>query len=184
MKIRLASPLQRGSIVDGTGIRAVIWTQGCSHNCPGCHNPETHSFKDGFVVDTSEIKEEIKQLTTEEGITFSGGDPIMQVDACLDIAKTIKAEGLNIWCYTGYTFEELMDMAKTKPSILEFLNLVDILVDGRFVLKEKSLNLKFRGSRNQRLIDVQKTLEKGEVVLLNEYEYNEEELFKREPMFI
>ena len=167
MKIRLASPLQRGSIVDGTGIRAVIWTQGCSHNCPGCHNPETHSFKDGFVVDTSEIKEEIKQLTTEEGITFSGGDPMFQVDQCLELAKTAKECGLNIWCYTGYTFEELLEISKKKKEIIEFLKLIDVLIDGRFVLSEKSLNLKFRGSRNQRIIDPQKSLKKKKAVLID-----------------
>ena len=165
MKIRLASDLQKGSIVDGVGIRAVIWTQGCTHNCPGCHNPETHSFKGGFVVDTDEIKKEIEQLTTEDGVTFSGGDPMMQVDACLDIAKIIKKCGLNIWCYTGYTFEELLKMSEKKPSIMEFLKLIDILVDGKFIIKEKSLNLKFRGSRNQRIIDVKKSLKTGRVVL-------------------
>ena len=165
MKIRLASPLQKGSIVDGTGIRAVVWTQGCSHNCPSCHNPETHSFDGGFVIDTSEIKKEIGNLKAEEGITFSGGDPMMQATACLDIAKYAKEKKLNIWCYTGFTFEELLKMSKTKPSILKFLELIDILVDGRFVLKEKSLNLKFRGSRNQRIIDVHKSLKTNRVVI-------------------
>ena len=162
--IRLAADLTTDSIVDGPGLRAVIWTQGCPHNCPGCHNPETHSFNDGFVIDTSEIKDEIENLTEEEGITFSGGDPMMQVEACIDIAKFAKQRRLNIWCYTGFTFEELLEMSKSKPSIIEFLKLIDVLVDGKFILREKSLNLKFRGSRNQRIIDVPRSLKTGKIV--------------------
>jgi len=166
MKIRLAGNLQKGSIVDGEGIRAVIWTQGCTHNCFGCHNPETHSFDGGFVEDTEKIKNDIRNLTLETGITFSGGDPILQVDACLDIATFAKERGLNIWCYTGFIFEDLLKMANTKPLIMEFLNKVDVLVDGKFIIEEKSLNLKFRGSRNQRIIDVAKSIKRGEVVII------------------
>ena len=167
MKIRLANSLQKGSIVDGEGIRAVIWTQGCTHNCPGCHNPETHSFDGGFVEDTRTIKNEISKLTLESGITFSGGDPILQVDACLDIAKFAKECNLNVWCYTGFTFEELLKMSETKSKIKEFLKFVDILVDGKFLIEQKSLNLKFRGSKNQRIIDVKKSLEREKVVLVS-----------------
>ena len=104
MKIRLASDLQTGSIVDGEGLRAVIWTQGCIHNCYGCHNPSTHSKDGGFLTDTEVINHELDSLTLEDGITFSGGDPMMQIDACLDIARHANKLGLNIWCYTGYTF--------------------------------------------------------------------------------
>ena len=114
MEIRLASNLQKGSIVDGEGLRAVIWTQGCIHNCYGCHNPQTHSLNDGFIVDTEQIKQELETLSAEEGITFSGGDPMLQVDACLDIARRAKELNLNIWCYTGYTFEQLKKMYKFK----------------------------------------------------------------------
>ena len=126
MEIRLASPvLQSDSIVDGEGIRAVLWTQGCLHKCPGCHNPQTHSFDDGFLVDIREIEDQIDELEGQDGITFSGGDPLYQVDACLELAKYIKAKKMNVWCYTGFTFEGLMALAKDNPKIIEFLKLID-----------------------------------------------------------
>lgn len=165
MKIRLASDLQSDSIVDGEGIRTVIWTQGCSHNCPGCHNPATHDFKGGFLTDTDEINKELSLLKAQTGITFSGGDPLFQAEACTLIAKHAKEIGLDIWCYTGFTFEELIKSDKNK----EFLKYVDVLVDGKFIMAERSLNVDFRGSRNQRIIDVPASLEAGEVVLIPKY---------------
>lgn len=169
MKIRLASDLQTDSIVDGEGIRSVIWTQGCSHHCPGCHNPITWDFDGGFEVDVEDFVEEIRKLKGQDGITFSGGDPIFQIEACLEIAKFAKRQGLNIWCYTGFTFEKLLEMNEKNPHILEFLKYVDVLVDGPFILKERSLDLQFKGSRNQRIIDMPKTLEKKEIVLVSKY---------------
>lgn len=170
MEIRLAvKDIQPDSIVDGEGIRAVIWTQGCSHNCSGCHNPETHSFTSGYVVDTSVIKEQIKKLTFHNGITLSGGDPLFQAEACLDIAKYAKELELDVWCYTGFTFEEIMLISKSKPIIKEFLSNIDVLVDGKFKLEEKSYDAIFRGSRNQRIIDVQKSLKIGKVVEIEKY---------------
>lgn len=170
MKIRLATPqIQQDSVVDGEGIRAVIWTQGCPHHCPGCHNPETHSFTSGYLIDTSEIKEQIKKLSFHTGITFSGGDPLMQTEACLDLAKYAKELGLDIWCYTGFTFEELLLAMKSKPIIKEFLTNIDVLVDGKFKLEEKSYDTVFRGSSNQRIIDTKKSLIKGEAVEISEY---------------
>lgn len=169
MKIRLSSNrLQSDSIVDGNGVRTVIWTQGCSHNCKGCHNPQTHSFQEGFLVDTNDIIKEIETLEGQDGITFSGGDPMFQAEACLEIAKYCKKQGLNIWCYTGFTYEELLKKAEFIPAILEFLKTIDVLVDGKFILEEKSYNVKFRGSKNQRLIDVQKSLKNNKVHLLEE----------------
>ena len=165
MKIRLASYLQPDSIVDGEGVRTVIWTQGCSHNCKGCHNPSTHDFKGGFEVDTKEIIEDLSNLEGQEGITFSGGDPIFQASACTQIAKAAKEMGLDIWCYTGFKFEDIINVPKFK----EFLEYVDVLVDGKFIEEEKSLNLDFRGSRNQRIIDVPASLKKGKVVLIPKY---------------
>ena len=183
--IRLAADLQTDSIVDGPGLRAVIWTQGCSHNCPGCQNPQTHDFNGGGLVDLDLVKEAIDELEYHTGITFSGGDPMFQPDACLELAAYCKGKGYNIWVYTGFTFEELIKLSENKPVYLEFLKHIDVLVDGKFIQEEKNLNLLFRGSNNQRLIDVVKTLEKGEVVLLNEYEYNEEKFFeKKVPMFV
>ncbi len=171
MKIRLATlEIQRDSIVDGEGIRAVVWTQGCIHHCPGCHNPETHSFQKGFWIDVEEIKQKISQLEGQDGITFSGGDPMEQAEACAEIAEYCHSLGLNVWCYTGYTFEELMKRKKDFPFIQNFLENIDVLVDGRFILAEKSYDVIFRGSKNQRLIDVAKSLKKNKAVLLTKYD--------------
>lgn len=167
MKIRLATDqIQRDSIVDGEGIRAVIWTQGCIHHCPGCHNPETHSFQNGITVDTEIIKQKIKELEGQDGITFSGGDPMEQSAPCAELAEYCQSLGLNVWCYTGYTFEELIKKAKHIPTIIDFLNNIDVLVDGRFILAEKSYDVVFRGSKNQRLIDVKKSLQMNKAVEL------------------
>ncbi|MCI9084393.1 MAG: anaerobic ribonucleoside-triphosphate reductase activating protein [Bacilli bacterium] len=165
MKIRLASTLQSDSIVDGEGIRTVVWTQGCSHNCPGCHNPGTHDFNGGFQTTTEEINKELSNLEGQTGITFSGGDPLFQVEACTEIAKHAKSIGLDVWCYTGFTYEELV---KTNKNI-EFLKYVDVLVDGKFIQAQRSLNVDFRGSKNQRIIDVPASLYKKEVVLIPKY---------------
>lgn len=165
MKIRLASDLQSDSIVDGPGLRTVIWTQGCSHNCPGCHNPLTHDFNGGFLVDTSVVIEELDKLEGQDGITLSGGDPLFQKKACLEICKFVRKKGLNVWCFTGFIFEDLL---KDKDA-LELLKYIDVLVDGKFVLAERSLNLYYKGSRNQRIIDVKKSLDIDEVVLVPEY---------------
>ncbi len=182
--IRLASDLQSDSIVDGPGLRTVIWTQGCLHHCKGCQNPQTWSFKSGGLVPVKDVLKEIDKLEYQTGITFSGGDPMYQPYACNEIAAYSKKKGFNIWVYTGFTFEELMNMSKKDPIYLKFLENVDVLVDGRFILEERDLSLLFRGSRNQRLIDIPKTLEKGEIVLLDENEYNENDKFKKEPMYV
>ncbi len=170
MKIRLASNLQPDSIVDGAGIRTVIWTQGCKHNCKACHNPETHSFDDGYLFDIDDIKRQIDELTSQDGITFSGGDPMEQPIACNEIAEYARKKGLNIWCYTGYTYEQLLELANQKSEYLEFLNNIDVLIDGPFVLNKKSLNVMFRGSTNQRIIDVKKSLDKNEVITITKYD--------------
>ena len=127
MKIRLAGEMTTDSIVDGEGIRSVIWCQGCIHNCPGCHNPETHSFDGGFLKEVSTVLDEISELEFQDGITLSGGDPMCQIDACLEIAKHCKKIGLNVWCYTGYTYERLIEMSKTNLDYLcEILKEMDI----------------------------------------------------------
>lgn len=165
MKIRLAvAEIQRDSIVDGDGIRSVIWTQGCSHRCVGCHNPETHSFQDGVLVDIEDVKKMINKLDGQDGITFSGGDPMEQAEACCELAKFCKEKGLNVWCYTGYTWEELLQRVEFYPMIFEFLKYIDVLVDGKFELTKKSYDVVFRGSTNQRLIDVQESLKTCKVV--------------------
>ena len=172
MKIRLAASLQPDSIVDGEGIRTVIWTQGCNHHCKGCHNPETWSFDSGYLVDVDSVIKEIDSLTGQDGITLSGGDPFYQVDACTLIAKHCKDKKLNVWCYTGFLYEDLIKDTK----MLELLKYIDVLVDGPFVLKERSLDLYFKGSSNQRIIDVPNSLKENKIVLVSKYnslkEYN------------
>lgn len=169
MKIRLAAPLQPDSIVDGEGIRTVIWTQGCAHNCKGCHNPETHDFNNGTIVDVEELEKQILNIKHQHGVTLSGGDPMYQPEAVNEIAKFCKSHNLNVWCYTGFTFEELLEMAKNNESVKELLNNIDVLVDGRFELEKRSLNLYFKGSSNQRILDLPQSLKEGKPVEIEKY---------------
>ncbi|CEN26648.1 anaerobic ribonucleoside-triphosphate reductase activating protein [Paraclostridium sordellii] len=170
MKIRLASPITLDSIVDGPGLRAVLWTQGCNHNCKGCHNPQTHDILGGYEEDTDNINNEIIKLKLHRGITLSGGEPFLQSEALAEVAKTCKKNNLDVWIYSGYTIEELLN--KKNSSYFNNLNLlrnVDVLVDGRFIEAKRDISLKFRGSSNQRIIDVKKTLETKQVHLHEEY---------------
>jgi len=183
-EIRLAADLQSDSIVDGPGLRTVIWTQGCGHHCEGCQNPQTWDFEGGGLVPLEMIYDAIDELEYQDGITFSGGDPMYQPYPCSLIAKYCKEKGYNIWVYTGFTYDEIMKMSKKDPIYLEFLKYVDVLVDGRFMLKERDLNLLFRGSRNQRLIDIPKSLKAKKVVLFDESSYLEEGKFKRKKTYI
>jgi len=173
MKIRLAAYLQPDSIVDGEGVRTVVWTQGCPHHCPGCHNASTWDFDDGALIDVEEVIEELKTIKNQDGITLSGGDPVCQADACYEIGKAAHEMGLNVWCYTGFTYEQMLSNPKTR----RLLNQIDVLVDGKFIQEEKSYDIYFRGSRNQRIIDVPKSLKEEKVVLVDKYmedkNYNE-----------
>lgn len=179
MEIRLAADLQQDSIVDGEGIRTVIWTQGCPHNCLGCHNPITHDFEGGALVDIELIKDDIDKLDGQDGITFSGGDPFVQPLACSILAKHAKERGLNIWCYTGYTFEHLLELSKVKSDIKAFLDQIDVLVDGKFEISKKSYSAIFRGSTNQRIIDVKKSLKSKKAIIIEKYE--EKNVFTNKP---
>lgn len=161
--------IQSDSIVDGEGIRSVIWFQGCSHDCPGCHNPETHDFNGGELVSLDEMKSQIDELEYQAGVTFSGGDPMMQVEALAELAAYVKSKGMNVWCYTGYTFEELMVLAEKNDNYKKALEQIDVLVDGRFVMDLKSFDVQFRGSSNQRILDVAKSLKKGKAVKITKY---------------
>ena len=161
--------IQQDSIVDGEGIRSVIWFQGCSHNCPGCHNPETHDFNAGVIVSLEEMKSKIDELDFQAGVTFSGGDPMMQVEALAELAAYVHEKGMNVWVYTGFTFEELMTLAEKNDNYRKALEEIDILVDGRFVLELRSFDAQFRGSSNQRILDVKKSLEKGQAVKIDKY---------------
>lgn len=173
MKIRLAAYLQPDSIVDGEGLRTVVWTQGCPHHCPGCHNASTWYFNDGALIDVEDVITELKKIKNQDGITLSGGDPVCQAEACYEISKAAHSMGLNVWCYTGFTYEQML----LNPKARKLLEQIDVLVDGKFVQEEKSYDIYFRGSRNQRIIDVPKSLETEQVVLVEKYmkdkSYNE-----------
>lgn len=184
MTIRLAAPLQSDSVVDGFGIRTVIWTQGCSHNCPFCQNPQTHDFNGGAEFELEDIFRELDELKNQDGITLSGGDPLFQIDAVTEISKYAKSIGLNVWCYTGFTYEKIMEMSKTNPKYLEFLKYIDVLVDGKFEIEKKSLDCLFRGSTNQRLIDMKETLKQNKVILLKENDGIMDKFKQKEKMYI
>ena len=169
LQVRLAGPMQTDSIVNGEGLRTVIWFQGCEHRCPGCHNTKALDPNGGILVNFFEIKEQINDLKHQDGFTLSGGEPFLQPEALLEIVKEIKKLKLSIWCYTGYVFEYLAELSKTDPMYMEILEHIDVLVDGKFILSEKSLNLKFKGSKNQRIIDVKKSLKRNETILIPKY---------------
>lgn len=162
MKLRIAGTVN-DSIVDGTGIRFTIFTQGCPHRCRGCHNPETHDFNGGKVIDTAELLEKIKGNPLLDGVTFSGGEPFMQADALADLAVEIKKLGLNIITYTGFTFEELFKN-RDKNGWGRLLEMSDYLIDGKFEIDKKDWEIKFRGSSNQRYLDCRKSLTEGRAV--------------------
>lgn len=188
VSLRLAGVV-RESIVDGPGLRFAIFCQGCPHNCPKCHNQDTHDFSGGYDCDIQKIVNAIEENPLLSGVTFSGGEPSHQPVAFLEIAKKVKSRGLNIWMYSGYTLEELLSRANSAISDLDnpnddssqtseknkeqvalkgLLSLIDVLVDGKFINELKDLTLPFRGSKNQRLIDMAATKRHNKIVL---YEY-------------
>lgn len=152
-KIRLAGII-RESIVDGPGIRFVVFTQGCKHNCKGCHNPETHDLNGGYETDTDKILEEIKKNPLLKGVTFSGGDPFLQAYPLSLLAKEIHKLNLDVVVYTGYTYEQLLTGFDEHPDWKDLLKETDILIDGPFILEKRDLGLQFRGSGNQRIIHI------------------------------
>ena len=163
MQIRLSGPIEHDSIVNGPGLRAVVWTQGCPNHCEGCQNPETWSFDGGKLVDVEEVKKELRELRGQTGLTFCGGEPFVQPEACLELAKFAHQElGWNVWSFSGFTYEAIKKygtmktddekQARKNQATLDFLNELDALIDGPFVLAERDLTLKFRGSRNQRIL--------------------------------
>lgn len=147
------------SIVDGQGIRYTIFTQGCPHACEGCHNPHTHDFQAGKDVDIQDLFDEICENPLLKGVTFSGGEPFCQPEPLIELAKQIHTRKLDITTYTGYTLEELQ--SKDNPLIDELLKQTDVLIDGKFINSERDLTLTFRGSSNQRVIDMNATRKTG-----------------------
>ena len=140
------------SIVDGPGLRFTVFVQGCPHHCPGCHNPQTHDFSGGRAADLKELLKEIRENPILTGVTFSGGEPFAQPEALCPLAERLRALGKDLMVYSGYTLEQLLELAKTRPAVGRLLSLCDILVDGPYLEEQRDLDLLFRGSANQRMI--------------------------------
>ena len=149
------------SIVDGPGIRTTIFCQGCPHHCPGCHNPETWDFGCGTMVPVEDLVDVVRSNPLCRGVTFSGGEPFAQAKGFAKLARLLKAQGYEVASYSGFTFEELLDGSDDQK---ELLAAIDILIDGPFLMAQKSLEVPFRGSRNQRILDVRKSLAEGRAV--------------------
>ncbi|MBR1735802.1 MAG: anaerobic ribonucleoside-triphosphate reductase activating protein [Firmicutes bacterium] len=158
MKVRIAG-IANDSIVDGPGLRLTVFFQGCKHNCYMCHNPQTHDLNGGREEDTENILKKLDDNILLSGITISGGEPFLQPEAAKELAKGTKERGMNVIIYTGFTYEELIK----NESCTSVLKYTDILIDGKFEYNKRSLELKFRGSSNQRAIDVRKTMEENEI---------------------
>ena len=154
--------LTEDSIVDGPGLRLAIFTQGCTRACKGCHNPDSIAPDGGTIMDTEQILATLRANPLQAGITLSGGEPLLQPEACRVLAEGAHALGKSVWLYTGYTWEELLELHD--PAHLALLKACDVLVDGPFLQRQRTLELPFRGSPNQRLIDVQASLSSGEIV--------------------
>ena len=162
MELRIAG-IVNDSVVDGDGYRFTIFTQGCPHACIGCQNPKTWDFSGGTLVDTDDLIPQILANPLLSGVTFSGGEPFAQPAPLSDLAKKLRPHGLNLWAYTGYTLDALT--ARHDSSTDDLLAHLDVLVDGPFLLAQRDLTLRFRGSKNQRIIDMSRTRAAGHVVL-------------------
>jgi len=163
--IRIAGVVKE-SIVDGPGIRYVVFAQGCPHRCMGCHNEATHDFSGGTEIETEKVFSDIVKNPMLSGVTFSGGEPFCQPAGFLALALRLKEKNVNILAYSGYTYEELISLQKKDENIKALLENIDILIDGRFVIEKRDLELQFKGSSNQRYIDMNATREKGKLMLL------------------
>ena len=151
------------SIVDGPGIRMTVFAQGCPHHCQGCHNPETWQFGYGTPMEEERIADSVGTNPLCRGVTFSGGEPFAQAEGFEKLAKLLKSRGYEVASYSGYTFEQLINGTDAQKELLQS---IDVLIDGRFELSQRSLEIPFRGSKNQRIIDVKKSLTAGEPVCI------------------
>lgn len=161
MKLRVIN-ISEGTSVDGPGLRTSIYFSGCNHHCEGCHNPQSWDIEAGKETTIDELLAVIEYNGFP--VTFSGGDPLFQAEAMTEFAREIKSKlGYNIWCYTGYKWESIVENARFRP----LLETIDVLVDSPFALAQRDTSLRFRGSENQRIIDVPNSLRKGEIVTLD-----------------
>ncbi len=166
MQLRV-SGIVNDSIVDGPGIRLTIFVQGCPHHCPGCQNPQTHAFQGGKLMSTGEILSKIRKNPLLDGVTFSGGEPFCQAEALAELGREIKKLNLNIMTYTGFELEYLIKNQDDKNHYADLLSVTDWLVDGEFIESQKSLNLLFRGSANQRILDISQSMRQHKPVITN-----------------
>ena len=151
--IRISGPLEHDNIVNGDGLRAVLWTQGCPNGCIGCQNPETWDYNAGMLISIDEIVERLSKFKGQTGLTFCGGEPFVQPKACKIIADRVRKEfGWDVWSFSGFTYEIIKDFGG-EP--WDFLKSLDALIDGPFILKQRDLSLRFRGSKNQRLLHLE-----------------------------
>lgn len=169
MKVSIAGIIHHSSN-NGPGVRYVLFLQGCPHHCSGCQNPETWDISTGKMMETEDIVNDILSTEFIDGVTLSGGDPLYQAEAVTEILKVLKARGIDVWSYTGWTFEAIID-GKAGNCAIQALQYIDVLVDGPFVLKLLSDKCIYRGSTNQRLIDVKKSLTEGKAVELSQIDY-------------
>lgn len=153
------------SIVDGPGFRTAIFVQGCPYHCEGCHNPDSQPFEGGTVWTLDDVEKKFTNNPLLSGVTLSGGEPTEQAAPCAELARRAHQKGLNVWTYTGSTLEKLTERAKDDPALTALLAETDVLVDGPFILAQRSLELDFCGSKNQRLIDMNETRRQGRIVL-------------------
>ena len=158
--------LIQDSIVDGPGLRFVCFVQGCPHRCPGCHNPASHDPDGGQELPVEEVARQLLSNPLTDGLTLSGGEPFAQPEPCLQLAQLAHAHRLTVWTYTGYTLDHLL--AQGTPAQLTLLRETDVLVDGPFLQSQRTLSLPFRGSANQRLIQIPASLQSGAAVLWKE----------------
>ena len=162
MELRIAG-IENESIVDGPGFRLAVFAQGCPHHCPGCHNPQTHPFEGGQLMDTDDLLAMLDANPLLKGITLSGGEPFCQPEPMTELARETHGRGKDVVCFTGYTLEQLLAM--DSDAVRGLLEQIDILIDGPYIEAQRDLTLLFRGSANQRLIDLPATLASGEIKL-------------------
>lgn len=165
-QLRLSGTVEE-SIVDGPGIRFVVFAQGCRHNCIGCHNPQTHDLNGGYTTTVDELIKSMKENPLLDGITLSGGDPFEQAEAFGELAERAAQAGYHVMTYTGYTFETLEEQRQLKMGWDRLLTYTHVLVDGPFIQSQHNAMLRFRGSENQRIIDLSQTQSNRSLVLMH-----------------